>query len=323
MHRTALSVLMSVKNGNPLVVQRAIDSVLDQTFADFEFLIMDDGSDDADVIALLDSAAKKDRRVRIISQENQGLTVSLNTLLSLASAPLCARMDADDVSLPNRFERQTGILNNHANVGIVGCWVSFKTASGSNVRLWKLPDSSSYIKAELTRGNPLVHSSIIFRKKVIQSLGGYDVRIKASQDYELWRRCSAYTDFSIAQEVLHEQYLSPGTVTMVKTAEQRKTNWLIKEAYGANLSGEQPHLEIAMQKYSENKERYDRLFNEQAESYRATVWAMTGHPFLGMLHVINGLRINPFNYKLLLKCGLVWYYAFAYHLKNRFPGKNI
>jgi glycosyltransferase involved in cell wall biosynthesis len=109
MNVPAISVAMSVYN-NAAFLDQAVESILGQSLSDFEFLIVDDGSNDGSS-AILDGYAARDSRIRIIRQENRGLIASLNRLLSEARAPLIARMDGDDISLPERFERQVAFLD--------------------------------------------------------------------------------------------------------------------------------------------------------------------------------------------------------------------
>lgn len=114
----ALSVFMSVYNG-ARYLDEAIASILGQDFADFEFLIVNDGSTDGSA-ALLQKWAATDRRIILIDRENRGLVFSLNEMIALAKAPLLARMDCDDISLPNRFSMQIEYLNAHPEIGILG-----------------------------------------------------------------------------------------------------------------------------------------------------------------------------------------------------------
>jgi glycosyltransferase involved in cell wall biosynthesis len=116
----AISVAMSVYNGERFLAE-AIESVLGQTFADLEFLIVDDGSTDGSR-AMIEAYAAKDARIRPILRENRGLIASLNQMLDEARAPLVARMDADDVCLPERLAQQVAFLDAHPDYGVLGCW---------------------------------------------------------------------------------------------------------------------------------------------------------------------------------------------------------
>lgn len=114
----AISVIMSVYNAERYLAD-ALMSILGQSFTDFEFLILDDGSHD-NSLSIIKQYAAQDERIVIISRENKGLIVSLNEMLAMARAPLIARMDADDISLPHRFAEQLAFLNDHPDHGVVG-----------------------------------------------------------------------------------------------------------------------------------------------------------------------------------------------------------
>ena len=111
---------MSVYNGERFLAP-AIESILGQTFGDFEFLILDDGSTDA-TPRIVAGYAALDPRIRPIIRENRGLVASLNQLLEEARAPIVARMDADDISRPERFAKQAAFLDAHPDYGVIGCW---------------------------------------------------------------------------------------------------------------------------------------------------------------------------------------------------------
>src|SRR4051812_26679567 len=118
-----VSVLMAVYNGEQYL-REAVNSILSQTFKDFEFIIIDDGSTDRSP-ELLASYARADSRVKLISRPNKGLTKSLNEGLHAARGEFVARMDGDDISLPERFERQVSYLREHPEVVLVGSRVEF------------------------------------------------------------------------------------------------------------------------------------------------------------------------------------------------------
>ena len=118
----AISVAMSVYNGAPYL-GIAIESILAQSFADFEFLILNDGSTD-DSAAIIDRYAAQDSRIRGIHRENKGLIVSLNQLLDEARAPIIARMDGDDIALPERFAKQHAFLTDNPDHGVVSSWTT-------------------------------------------------------------------------------------------------------------------------------------------------------------------------------------------------------
>jgi glycosyltransferase involved in cell wall biosynthesis len=120
---------MSVYNAEQFLAS-AINSILTQSFSDFELLILDDGSNDGSR-AIIEDYAARDSRIRPIFRANKGLIVSLNQLLAEARAPIIARMDADDISLPERFARQYAFLQENPDYGVVGCWTDEMDEHGS------------------------------------------------------------------------------------------------------------------------------------------------------------------------------------------------
>jgi hypothetical protein len=176
----ALTVAMSVYNGERFLAE-AIESVLGQTFAGFEFLIVDDGSSDG-------SSA--------IKRENRGLVASLNELLAAARAPLIARMDADDISRPERFARQIAFLAEHRDHGVVGSLTSDIDETGQPFPLQtdEHPLSHDQLLRNIATGGPLLaHPSVMYRREVVLAAGGYHAAYRHCEDYDLWLRLAHQT----------------------------------------------------------------------------------------------------------------------------------
>jgi len=174
-----LSVIMSVYNSEESLGD-SIESILVQTYENFEFLIMDDGSDDNSP-KILDDYAKQDNRIKIFkNSKNLGLTKSLNILISSSNGECLARQDSDDISSEDRFEKQLNYLSLN---NLDACTVR---ALGSTTNK-AIPNISYYFPLNLIIKfkNPFVHGSLIIRKNVIESLGGYDENFYYSQDYKL------------------------------------------------------------------------------------------------------------------------------------------
>lgn len=181
-----VSVILSACDTSPFL-EEAVQSILDQSFKNFEFLIMNDGASTSvsEVLALF-----SDSRIRVFSSEvKRGLAASLNELLKYAKGDLIARMDADDVSNPNRFKIQTDILNKHPELVMVGSWAILMDALGTETGIIKLPVFHGEILFESYCRNPFVHPTVMMRHKTLQKLNGpYDARFIYSQDYDLFLR---------------------------------------------------------------------------------------------------------------------------------------
>lgn len=180
-----ISVIMSVYN-NDRFLKIAIDSILSQTFRDFEFLIVDDGSTDRSP-QILQSCAAKDDRIRIIRQANQGVTRSLNTLIQKAKGEFLARMDADDISCPTRFAQQVQFLQQHPEVVCVGGCYDFIDEAGRVLMHHQTATTDAEIQQLALTGNtPINHPSAMMRRSAVVLVGGYDPSFKSAQDLDLW-----------------------------------------------------------------------------------------------------------------------------------------
>ena len=219
-----LSVLMAVHNGEPWVAG-AIESVLAQTFADFEFLVVNDGSTDS-TGAMLDAC--RDPRLRVMHQARAGLTHSLNRAFRLATASLVARMDADDVALPDRFASQVEFLEMHPEVGLLGAGCQEIAASGAILKTITPPASDHAIRRALIRENPFIHSSIMMRREVLEAVGLYDESLRVAQDYDLWLRMSRLTRMANLTQPLVQRRLTPGRVSSTGDTERLRTEVLVK-----------------------------------------------------------------------------------------------
>lgn len=220
----AVSVLMSVHNGEPWV-GAAVESVLGQTFGDFEFIVVDDGSTDG-TGAILDAC--RDPRVRIVHQARVGLTPSLNRAIRLTQAPLLARMDADDVSLPERFARQVAFLDAHPDVGLLGAGCHEIAPSGEVLRIVRPPADDAGIRRALIRENPFIHSSIVMRREAIERAGLYDEGLPVAQDYDLWLRMSRVTRMANLVEPLVLRRLTPGMISRARDTDRLRTELRVK-----------------------------------------------------------------------------------------------
>ena len=194
-----VTVLMSVHNGEPFL-REAVDSILAQTFGDFEFIIVDDGSTDG-TGAILRSYT--DPRIVILNNERcLTLPVSLNRGLWAARSPLVARADADDVYLPTRLAKQMRYMDSNPQVGVASSAFYATDEIGRVLAVHRVPCRDREIKLKLIWASPLAHPVTIYRRELVLAVGGYDEKFWVAQDYDLWARLSERTAFGNVSEPL-------------------------------------------------------------------------------------------------------------------------
>src|SRR6266851_1359493 len=183
-----VSVVMSVYNGEAFLPE-AVESILAQTFREFEFLVIDDGSKDG-TAEILGGYASRDRRVRVVRHENKGRVTSLNVGIGLATGKYIARMDADDVAMPYRLAEQIEFMERHPEVGLLGGAVKLISAAGRVVKTAQPPLEDTEIRSLMLRYNPMFHPTVVMRKEVALAAGGYRKALLDADDYDLWLRMS-------------------------------------------------------------------------------------------------------------------------------------
>ena len=194
-----ISVVMPVYN-NERYLRTAIESVLSQTFGDFEFIVISESDTSSESRSIIDSYA--DGRINHVRNESRlGMIESLNVGLRLARGEFFARMDADDVSLPDRFARQLEYLDMHPDVGIVGSSSQIVDDSGVTVLIDMRPCKAVLCRWMALFGPPLSHPSVMARTQVIRQIGGYDPRV-VCEDYDLWIRALEVTKIESMPEIL-------------------------------------------------------------------------------------------------------------------------
>jgi glycosyltransferase involved in cell wall biosynthesis len=187
-----VTVLLAVHNGAD-TLQRAIDSVRAQTFEDWELLVVDDASTDGSA-ALLQENARIDARITSIrNDQNRGLAFSLNRGWRAARGELIARLDADDVCLPERLQLQADFMAAHPEVAVLGGGAEIVDQAGSPCGVLLRPQDHETLAARIYRENPFIHPSVMARRSFFEAMGGYDERCARGQDYDLWSR--AYRRF--------------------------------------------------------------------------------------------------------------------------------
>lgn len=242
-----VSVLMPVYNGERFL-REAVESILNQTFTDFEFIIVDDGSTDG-TKAILDSYTDP-RIVRLEHSTNQGLVAALNRGLHAARGEYVARQDADDISDPERIEKQVCHLDRNSTIGILGTHVIHVDEQGlelprpyaSSEKVY--PSHPYIVHWKLFFECPIAHPTVVLRRVLFERLAGYDPQFTHAEDYELWLRASMSTDISNIPEMLTKLRSHPHQVTHVHSQLQkhnsnRAVQKMMTDFVGREISYEQ------------------------------------------------------------------------------------
>jgi len=252
-----VTVLMPVYNGEKYL-KESIESILTQTYTDFEFLIINDGSTDSSKFIV---SSYNDTRIRYIEKEkNTGIVDTLNYGLDLASGKYIARMDCDDISLPVRLEKQVIFMDNNPDVGISGTWAqTFGELSNNDV--WKYPESHKDISCALMFNSVLVHSSVIMRKSYLQQ---YKLTYKTdyiyAEDYDFWVNANACFKLANIPKVLLKYRISYNSTSHSsknsenKLESTRKVRINCFKKYSINLTAEQIDLFSLICSYEKLKE---------------------------------------------------------------------
>jgi len=227
-----ISVVMSVYNSQQYL-HEAIDSILNQSFKDFEFIIIDDASTDSSAEII---KSYTDPRIKYHKNEhNLGLTKSLNKAIKLSESPYIARMDADDISLQKRLERQYLYLINHEDIAMVGTFGTLIDENGKEKDKISAALSPEEISAALVFYNQFIHSSVLYRKKVIVEAGLYNEEYKKAQDYELWLRLLSLDHKMVNLEESLVLYREHNESISVKTSQAQNdfsidaTEWFLEK----------------------------------------------------------------------------------------------
>jgi len=215
-----VTVLMPVYNGEKYL-KEAIESVLNQTFRDFEFLIIDDGSADKSAETI---KSFNDARIRLERNEtNLGLIKTLNKGLGLAKGKYIARMDCDDISLPKRLSIQVNFMEKHPEIDVCGSWVKVMGLKQEFVN--KYPQNHEEARAYLLFNTPFAHPSVIIRKEVMEKHKlKYDENYKHAEDYELWSRIINYAKVSNIPKVLLHYRMHDESVSKKNSSAQAENS---------------------------------------------------------------------------------------------------
>jgi len=274
---------MPVRDGLPFL-DNAIDSIVSQTLTDFVLVLVDDGSTDG-TSELLDSWAKRDRRIRIIHQEPSGHYAALNVGLECCATDLVARMDADDIAMPDRFKQQVAFLNANPDVVAVGGQVIAIDADGDHLFSVPMPIKSDVIQRGLLSGqNGLTHPAVMYQRRVVIAAGGYEDE-SPSEDFGLWLRMLPLGKFANLDSVVLKYRLHANVSRISRHAVQRNHTLRLLEKAHAALGTPVPELPPS----------YPPHGVADIHHHWAMSAAAQGHWSAARKHVLKSIELNPMN----------------------------
>ena len=196
-----VSVIMSVYNEEKSVAE-AIDSIIAQTYKDWEFIIIDDCSADRSLEIVRQYARQENRIKVLVNEHNLGLAASLNKGIKEAQGEYIARMDSDDFSYEKRLEKQVAFMRDNPMVDVLGTGAELIDENGRMLAYVNLPKTHDELVAKIHRMSPFIHPSVLIRREFLNRSGGYDDRLWKCQDYDLWARMCCQATFHNLQEPL-------------------------------------------------------------------------------------------------------------------------
>ncbi len=238
-----ISVLMSVYNGEKYL-SLAIESILNQSFSDFEFIIINDGSKDRSLEII---KSYPDRRIRLIDQPNAGLAASLNKGIGLSKGEYIARMDADDIARSTRLGMQVRFLDANPACAMVGSAVQVIDKEGKNKWIMAHTRTSLETRWSILFDTPFVHSSVMLRRAVLEKTGLYSQQAEFSlvEDYEMWSRLAKKYEVTNLSEILLDYRDNPQGVSHSKRKAQEMQSLAVSAANLSHLIGNPVSLDEA------------------------------------------------------------------------------
>jgi glycosyltransferase involved in cell wall biosynthesis len=287
MKNPKVSVVMSVYNGVPYLPE-AIESILTQTYNDFEFIVIDDGSNDgtADILCSYDNP-----RIKLVHQKNRGLPASLNRGIQMSEGKYIARMDADDISEPDRLACQVQYLDSHPDCVMLGTCSLMIDQEGQTLCMLNMPQDQETILSELDRcSSPFVHGSVMFRKSAAVQCSLYDERMLTAQDWLLWLNMAQIGRMTNLAATLYRRRLTANAITML-TPQQSKLKMSIlkkiRETGGVTIETANQLLLLVRNKNTDDCEAYYYL--GAAKMLIERDW----QPARARRYIWQSIRLNP------------------------------
>ncbi|MFW6303224.1 MAG: glycosyltransferase [Candidatus Sumerlaeota bacterium] len=231
-----ISVLLPVYNSTPYL-RDSLESLLAQTFTDFEIIAVDDGSSDESA-SVVQAYAKNESRLRFFQNEkNIGLSATLNRASQEAAGLYLARHDGDDIALPERFEKQSAFLDANPDVGVLGCQVEIIDQNGKPSGAMTFPTEHNAIAWAVFWDRPFAHPSVMMRREVLEEAGAYRPEFDRIEDIDLWMRMLPQTRFANLPSVLERYRIHPTSICQSNRGEQprmaaQRKSEFVREAWG-------------------------------------------------------------------------------------------
>lgn len=271
--KPSVSVVMSVYNGAEFL-HSAIESILGQTFRDFEFIIIDDGSTDESSQII---KSYEDERINLITQSNHGLVYSLNKGIGLANGEYIARMDADDISVPTRFEKQIAVAKK-IKADLIGCSFVYLDQYNRPLIAQAVDPHDRNLKRALYAGNPFAHGSTLIKREAITSVGGYSDDVGPAEDYDLWLRLAPNHTFAAPKEILYKWRMNPGGISYTSSASQVACANNLRLSYARSHPMAALAIKESAVHYRRLKRSHDTIDKTLASQLAAEQWLLLHLP---------------------------------------------
>ncbi|RXW34759.1 glycosyl transferase family 2 [Enterococcus faecium] len=302
-----ISVIMSTYNEETKELSSAIDSILQQSYTDFEFIIIIDNPNNKNLLSTVEKYAEMDNRIHIISnKKNMGLAASLNIGLQEANGELIARMDADDISAKDRFERQIAHFLNHPSTDILSTNCFYIDEDGKLIgKKSEIPTTKEAIEKILPIGSSIIHPSVMGKKVAFLKMKGYR-KLETAEDYDLWlRMLSAGIIIRSLPDYLLYYRIRKNSMTKSNVYRQIMTDIFIREDYKKRIKDESDVFSEKKYKKFITNNKQKQKFNYYYERFTLGVEKIQKNKFslTGYGDVLSSLLMNKlvrYMFKMLL-----------------------
>jgi glycosyltransferase involved in cell wall biosynthesis len=298
-----ISVVMGVYN-EEASLEKTVRSILSQSFKEFEFIIVNDGSIDR-TAEILDNCAKKDARIRVEHRDNHGLTRSLIYGCALARGEFIARQDAGDESLPGRLALQLQCLRENPEAVMTGCGVDSVTPAGellySSVRAgMQLDEGVRELSVDRIKGPPH-HGGTMFRRKAYSECGGYRPQFRVAQDMDLWIRLSEVGKCVGLLDILYRATVRPGSISIMRGADQLYFGGLAIESAKLRRNGRDDSGLFENMSPPSRKSKLSRQSKAADYYYFVGSALLDSNQVAARTYLTKALKANPFHLKARLR----------------------